>query len=141
MKWRSAIGNIVLSCVHMLVNEGGDTMRTATLIVFMVIGASHAVAQQTFCTSEVEGQLYCDDFEDGNASFPPVEWTPRLSLPGSYEVRDGSYVLTPTSASGDELTSEALDILVTDVSLRTRARFTGTEGAVFLAARNQNHEG
>lgn len=79
------------------------------------------------CAPPVAAQ-WLDDFSDGNASAPPVQWTPSFAFPGDYDVSSGDYVLTPTddpnqaAGTGDEtLLTTVNDVVFTDTSVRTQA--------------------
>lgn len=78
--------------------------------------------------SSVQAVSWFDDFSDGNADDPPVQWTPSPVFAGSYDASSGSYVLTPTddgsqpAGTGDEnLLSTVNSFSFTNTSIRTQA--------------------
>jgi len=68
-----------------------------------------------------------DDFSDGNANSPPVQWTASPVFSGDYDASSGDYILTPTDDGGqadpgdENLISTVNGINFTDTSVRTRA--------------------
>ena len=69
------------------------------LMVLVCCGTS-VFAQDDFCSVEVPGQVFCDDFSDGDAQDGmPVTWTERPNS-GDYDATSGDYVLTPTTNDG-----------------------------------------
>lgn len=78
--------------------------------------------------SPVRAVDWFDDFSDGNADAPPVQWSPSPVFAGDYDASTGDYVLTPTddpsqaAGTGDEtLLATVDDVVFTDTSVRTRA--------------------
>jgi hypothetical protein len=69
-----------------------------------------------------------DDFSDGNADAPPVQWSSSPVFSGDYNASSGDYVLTPTddpsqpAGTDDEtLIATVNSVVYTDTSIQTQA--------------------
>ncbi len=81
------------------------------------------VATVTFFTWGIQGNAveWFDDFSDGNADAPPVQWTPIFA--GDYDASTGDYILTGTDNEFDDESLGAIvgDTPFLDTSIRTQA--------------------
>jgi|GEM_PF-4757603 len=89
------------------------------------------VAVAILMTWGIQGNAadWFDDFSDGNADAPPVQWAPSPVFQGDYDASSGDYVLTPTddpsqpAGTDDEtLISTVNSDSFTNTSIRTRAK-------------------
>ena len=90
------------------------------------------------------GILLTDDFSGSNlANERTVTWTPAYLEPGSVDTSTGELVLSRNTGDGNavfESAVDALDLKLRDVSARTEARVTESNGAAGLAVRTQTIE-
>jgi hypothetical protein len=86
--------------------------------------------------------VFYDDFSDGSVinDVPvdrdgnPVRWTEQPNS-GDFDATSGDYVLTATT--NDRMSSEVVDITLTDISIRTQVRTSADDTGVFVSARVQ----
>jgi len=103
------------------------------LMVLVCCGTS-VFAQDNFCSVEVPGQVFCEDFSDGDAQDGmPVTWTEGPNQDG-FDATSGDYVVTATTNDHFKF-STVVDEVLTDVSIRTQVRTSSVEGGAFLSAR------
>lgn len=84
-----------------------------------VCGAKSVSAQDDFCASKVPGEVFCDDFSDGNADAPPVQWALRSIEGVEYNASSGDYVWT-TGAGFEPGRTMSLGSLILLASTRKR---------------------
>ena len=86
--------------------------------------------------------VFFDNFSDGKADFPPVQWTPSPTTPGSFDASSGDYVLSPTPKSDPDIniSSDALEFTLEDTSIRTQGKISAGGGFLGVAVRNQAAE-
>lgn len=89
---------------------------------------SVAVLSLFFLSSQGRAVDWFDDFSDGSADSPPVQWSASPVFPGSYDASSGDYILTPTDdpnqptgPDDENLLATVNDVTFTDISVRTRA--------------------
>ncbi|MFV1966266.1 MAG: hypothetical protein ACC628_12650 [Pirellulaceae bacterium] len=111
--------------------SANELCRAVVCCVFAAVTCTQAASADT---------IFRDTFSDGDAEDGmPVTWTPTDS-PGIRDAVSGDYVFTPVPESEDFFSSDVLNVILEDTSIRSRLRVSGLEGSVGFTVRNQSRE-
>ena len=96
-------------------------------------------AQEDPCAIVVPGQVFCDDFNDGDAEDGlPATWAPEF--PATYDASSGDYVLSADESTGvlRPMISAAADHLLTDTSIRAQVHLQQLGHSIGIEARRDS---
>ena len=88
--------------------------------------------------------VYFDDFEDGSvvndlpiaSNGSPIRWTERAAI-GNYDMTNGDYRFVPSDETPEFIRADALDVALSDTSIRLQGRTTEIDGGLLVMGRNQ----
>jgi hypothetical protein len=112
-----------------------STNRICSALTLTVIFASIALQASA-------NRVFLDDFSDGSVTngVPldwngnPVIWTEQPNI-GDYDATSGDYVVTPPNNDVHIKSASVVDVMLTDVSIRTQVRTSSVEGGAFVFVR------
>lgn len=109
-----------------------------TTAILLFAGSIYGLVDSDIGTANA-GTIFFDDFDDGDYTSGDATWTIAGTSPGFLSVSDGKFTISRNADSfpSVDVAADADNVLVKDVSVRTRARPTKSNSVAAINVRTQ----